>query len=75
MHPTSRLNATQHAELQADLYALARARLATLGITQVSGGNHCTYAEDGRFYSHRRDVQHRGLVATGRMASLIWRQT
>ena len=58
---------------QADLYALARARLATLGITQVSGGNHCTYAEDGRFYSHRRDVQHLGLAATGRMASLIWR--
>lgn len=60
---------------QADLYALARARLATLGITQVSGGNFCTYAEDGRFFSHRRDVQHRGLAATGRMASLIWRQT
>ncbi|MEO6186963.1 MAG: peptidoglycan editing factor PgeF [Steroidobacteraceae bacterium] len=60
---------------QADLYALARSRLATLGITQVSGGNFCTYADADRFFSHRRDVQHRGLAGTGRMASLIWRQT
>ncbi len=60
---------------QADLYALARARLTALGITQVSGGNFCTYADADRFFSHRRDVQHRGLAGTGRMASLIWRQT
>jgi polyphenol oxidase len=60
---------------QADLYALAHARLAALGITQVSGGGFCTYADAGRFFSHRRDVQHRGLAGTGRMASLIWRQT
>jgi YfiH family protein len=59
----------------ADLYALARARLAALGITQVSGGSFCTYADAGRFFSHRRDVQHRGLAGTGRMAGLIWRQT
>jgi YfiH family protein len=56
-----------------DLYALARRRLAALGITEVTGGDHCTYADEARFYSHRRDVQHRGLDATGRMASFIWR--
>ncbi len=28
-----------------------------------------------RFFSHRRDVQHRGLAGTGRIASLIWRQS
>jgi YfiH family protein len=58
-----------------DLYALARQRLAALGITAVSGGELCTYAHAHRFYSHRRDVQHHGLASTGRMASLIWRQT
>lgn len=56
-----------------DLYALARQRLAALGIENVSGGGFCTYAESHRFFSHRRDVQHRGLDSTGRMASLIWR--
>jgi copper oxidase (laccase) domain-containing protein len=60
---------------QCDLYALARQRLAALGITAVAGGGFCTYADSARFYSHRRDVQHRGLDSTGRMASLIWRQT
>jgi YfiH family protein len=55
-----------------DLYGLARRRLAALGVTQVSGGGLCTYADEARFHSHRRDVQHRGLDATGRMASLVW---
>jgi YfiH family protein len=56
-----------------DLYQLARQRLAALGIGAVSGGGLCTYADEDRFFSHRRDVQHRGLAGTGRMASLIWR--
>jgi YfiH family protein len=56
-----------------DLYALARQRLAATGISAVSGGGLCTYADEIRFFSHRRDVQHRGLASTGRMASLIWR--
>ncbi|MEO6079084.1 MAG: peptidoglycan editing factor PgeF [Steroidobacteraceae bacterium] len=59
---------------QCDLYALARLRLAALGITTVAGGGLCTYAQPDRFFSHRRDVQHLGLASTGRMASLIWRQ-
>lgn len=56
----------------ADLYTLARRRLTALGITQVSGGGLCTYADETRFHSYRRDVQHRGLDATGRMASFVW---
>jgi len=48
-----------------DLYALARQRLAALGIARVHGGGFDTFA-DARFYSHRRDKQ------TGRFASLIW---
>lgn len=48
-----------------DLYALARGRLAELGISRVYGGEFDTCA-DARFYSYRRD----GI--SGRFASLIW---
>ncbi|MBK8068389.1 MAG: peptidoglycan editing factor PgeF [Rhodanobacteraceae bacterium] len=58
---------------QCDLYLLARQRLHGAGVERISGGGHCTYAEEARFFSHRRDVQHRGLDATGRMATLVWR--
>jgi YfiH family protein len=60
---------------QCDLPQLARLRLAALGVTTVGGGDECTYADEARFFSHRRDVQHRGHASTGRMATLIWRQT
>lgn len=49
----------------ANLYALARLRLADLGVTRTFGGGLCTYSDAARFYSYRRDGQ------TGRMASLI----
>lgn len=57
-----------------DLYALARRRLHALGIDAIAGGGQCTYTDEARYFSHRRDVQHRGLDATGRMASLVWMQ-
>jgi YfiH family protein len=53
---------------QADLVALARRRLHALGITDVSGGEWCTFADRARFYSHRRDGK------GGRMVALIWRE-
>ncbi len=55
---------------QLDLYTIARAKLATLGISQVYGGNHCTYAEEHTFFSHRR-ATHQGYQHTGRMVSAI----
>lgn len=50
----------------ADLYTLARQRLARLGTARVWGGRFCTYSEPARFFSYRRDGR------TGRMASFIW---
>lgn len=50
----------------ADLYLLARRRLAEAGIHTVYGGEYCTYCDEQRFFSYRRDG------VTGRMASMIW---
>ena len=52
----------------ADLYALARRRLARAGVASLHGGGWCTFADAGRFYSYRRDG------TTGRMATLVWRR-
>lgn len=50
----------------ADLYQLATQRLHAAGVARVFGGGFCTWHEQERFYSYRRDKN------TGRMASLIW---
>lgn len=50
----------------ANLYLLARQRLAACGVTAVYGGEQCTFSQADRYFSYRRDGQ------TGRMASLIW---
>jgi purine-nucleoside/S-methyl-5'-thioadenosine phosphorylase / adenosine deaminase len=50
----------------ANIYALAKQRLARVHVTEVFGGKWCTMEDAERFYSYRRDG------VTGRMASLIW---
>ncbi|NBA96427.1 peptidoglycan editing factor PgeF [Pseudomonas sp. R5(2019)] len=49
----------------ADIYELARLRLAAIGVTAVYGGGYCTVT-DPRFFSYRR------AACTGRFASLVW---
>jgi len=50
----------------ADLYFLARRRLALPQVAYIGGGDHCTLSESSRFFSYRRDG------VTGRMAALVW---
>jgi YfiH family protein len=50
----------------ADIYRLARHRLAGQGVERVFGGSYCTVNEADRFFSYRRDGR------TGRMAAMIW---
>ena len=73
--------ATAEGKYLADLAGLAKARLRTLGITQIYGNDSsaawCTVGNPSRFFSHRRDVGAiasggNGFCTTGRMAACIW---
>ncbi|WDS37614.1 peptidoglycan editing factor PgeF [Pseudoxanthomonas sp.] len=64
---TAAFTATRPGHWRVDLYALARRRLAAVGVDDVHGGGLCTISDPQRFYSHRRDAR------TGRLATLVWR--
>jgi len=53
-------------KFMADLYALARRRLARAGVTRVHGGGFCTHGDAERFFSYRREK------LSGRMGAFIW---
>ena len=53
-------------KFMADLYALARRRLARAGVTRIHGGGFCTYTDPQRFFSYRRAQK------SGRMGAFIW---
>ena len=62
---TAFLPSVNPGRFMADIYELARLRLARCGITTVYGGGFCTVT-DPRFFSYRRSPR------TGRFASLVW---
>jgi len=62
----SAFKATRPGHWLLDLYAVARQRLAALGVGRVTGGDHCTHSDAASFFSYRRDR------ATERMAALVW---
>ena len=62
----SAIVAGQGDKWMADIFALARMRLQRAGINSVYGGGICTYSDEERFFSYRRDG------VTGRMATMIW---
>lgn len=51
-----------------NLYLLAQQQLNHHSVTAIYGGNYCTYSDNERFFSARRDKN------TGRMATLIWKE-
>ena len=58
---------TQHNDRWlADLYQLASLALTKTDVTCVSGGQNCTFTEQQKFFSYRRDG------VTGRSVSAIW---
>lgn len=52
-----------------NMYQLAKNRLQQSDVSAIYGGDFCTYTDNERFYSFRRDRN------TGRMATLIWLST
>ena len=57
---------TRPGHWKVDLHALARRRLAAIGVTDVHGGGLCTISDPLRFFSHRRDQR------SGRIATVAW---
>ena len=58
--------ASANGRYHADLPLLANSRLERLGIGRIFRSADCTYADENRYFSHRRDGQ------CGRQATLIW---
>jgi YfiH family protein len=59
-------SSTTPGQWMADLPGLAKQQLAGLGVEQVFLSGLCTFQDEDKFYSFRRNPQ------TGRMVSAIW---
>ena len=59
--------ATSPHKWHADLFVLARRRLARVGVRSITGGELCTHSDPARFFSFRRDG------TSGRMGAFLWR--
>jgi polyphenol oxidase len=55
---------------KANLFALARMRLARLGVLHIIGGGDCTYSQPEKYFSHRRSTHQ--ATTSGRHAAMIW---
>ena len=70
-------NQTDGDKYFADLYYIAKQKMLALGITQIFGGEYCTYRQADLFFSHRR-VTHQAamgktpIATTGRIVSAIY---
>jgi len=56
----------ENSKYLANLPELAKLELSNLGVNWIKGGDLCSYSDEARFYSYRRDGE------TGRMATLAW---
>jgi polyphenol oxidase len=56
-----------HNSFLTNIYLLATQRLNAVGVTEIYGGEYCTFSQKELFFSFRRDGE-----KSGRMASLIW---
>lgn len=63
---TAFMHGKQADKFYADLYAIARYILAKHGVTQVYGGDQCTYRQADEYFSYRREAK------TGRMATFVF---
>lgn len=66
VHATAAFRHQPNGKWLCDLYALARMRLQALGVKEIYGGGWCTFSDQARFFSYRRDGE------CGRMGTLIW---
>jgi polyphenol oxidase len=60
--------AKQSGEWNLNIYQAAKIVLQAAGITNIYGGSYCTYSDENRFFSYRRNA------VTGRMATIIRRR-
>jgi len=63
---TSAFQPSNNGKWLGNMYQIAKIQLQQLGINNIYGSNFCTYGDQDKFFSYRRDK------ITGRMATLIW---